>query len=352
MIARKIFRLLPRMTLLVLVAVLISSTGFTYSHKDKLVSFFPPTPSNPACPLPFYRLRSPSSGEHFYTSDFNEVVGLINNAHFIPEGIAGYVDATSQSGDTPLYRLRGATSGIHFYTTSNSEEAALVNSGAYVSEGIAGYVRSSGGANLATFNRLFNPSNGLHLYTASSTETATVEAVGGYVSEGNAGYVYMSDPVTCHEPLYRLKYPPQFVFNYLHFYTASYNEFVNAVDAGKYVPEGIAGYIDATDQSGDEPLYRILLNVNGEHFYTTSSTEVASLLAETNANGNLVNTNEGIAGYVSSSGGTNLVEFYRLYSPFFGHFYTADQNEVNTLMAALGPQIQSEGNAGYVYTGM
>lgn len=87
-------------------------------------------------------------------------------------------------------------------------------------------------------------------------------------------------------------------------------------------------------------VYR-LYNQNGEHLYTTSETEVASLSSTP------AWFNEGVA-WLAPTEGTPV---YRLYQPGIGkHLYTTDQNEINVLTANHG-WIQDFNGAPLFYSG-
>jgi hypothetical protein len=69
---------------------------------------------------------NPTVGDHFYTTNWNE---LGNGAYgWTFERVAAYIYPTQASGTTPLHQYWNASVGDHFYTI-NLEE--LGTSGAY-----------------------------------------------------------------------------------------------------------------------------------------------------------------------------------------------------------------------------
>ena len=66
-----------------------------------------------------YRYWNPSWGDHFYTTNFNE---LGNGAQgWILERVECYVYSQQQAGTVPLYRYWNPTIGDHYYTTNFNE---------------------------------------------------------------------------------------------------------------------------------------------------------------------------------------------------------------------------------------
>jgi hypothetical protein len=119
--------------------------------------------------------------------------------------------------------------------------------------------------------RLYNPHNGDHFYTIDGNEATNAINNAGYQSEGSACYV-LGGHADETSPLYRL-YNQQ---NGDHFYTTNKREAEQAAHSG-YHSEGIACYVLPTNQrrrvSFAVPLYRLYNSGNGDHFYTTNSSE-------------------------------------------------------------------------------
>ncbi|RKH22025.1 S8 family serine peptidase [Corallococcus sp. CA031C] len=86
--------------------------------------------------VPLHRYWNAGAGDHFYTTNWNELGG--GNHGWGYEGIQGHVYPTARSGTVPLYRYWNAGIGDHFYTTNWGE----LGTGAYGwgYEGIQCYV--------------------------------------------------------------------------------------------------------------------------------------------------------------------------------------------------------------------
>ena len=128
-----------------------------------------------------YRLYNPNSGEHFYTSNLQEIDNIVA-AGWINEGLAWKAPVSSK---TPVYRLYNPNAGDHHYTTSASERDSLVQAG-WKSEGIGWYSDDDKGVML---HRLYNPNaaTGSHHYTTSSSEKDNL-VTAGWKYEGTAWY--------------------------------------------------------------------------------------------------------------------------------------------------------------------
>eukprot|EP01084_Bolivina_argentea_P257208 433277_1 len=136
-----------------------------------------------------------------------------------------------------------------------------------------------------------------------------------------------------------------------HFYTTNAHEIGTDVTGvtGRYgfKSEGIAGYISAVKQANLIPLYRYF---NGkEHFYTTNAHEIGTDV--TGVTGKHGYKSEGIAGYVSSLQGVNMIPFYRYFNGK-EHFYTSNTQEIGTITPGLKGHYgyTSEGIACYVFS--
>ena len=92
--------------------------------------------------IPYYRIYIIPAATHFWTTDRNEYLTLIQyRGYYAGEGIAGFLLPTAASGNFPYYRLLYccATPPIHFWTTDGNENTTLQRQG-WVSEGIPGYM--------------------------------------------------------------------------------------------------------------------------------------------------------------------------------------------------------------------
>jgi len=139
-----------------------------------------------------YRLYSPATMEHLFTSDPNEYTAL-GNEGWNQEGIAfdDYNGPATVNGitDEPLYRLYNTTSRRHLWTSDFNEYTTLAIEG-WNQEGIAGYVFPSAVASVAPdpLYRLSLPTTALHVWTSDPTEDSALIA-GGWTQEGIIGYV-------------------------------------------------------------------------------------------------------------------------------------------------------------------
>lgn len=96
--------------------------------------------------VPLYRYYN--GADHFYTTNTNEIgtttPGVTGRHGYRSEGIAGYCFPSQAYHTIPLYRYYKPSSGDHFYTTNSQEigtvSAGLVGHHGYRFEGIQCYV--------------------------------------------------------------------------------------------------------------------------------------------------------------------------------------------------------------------
>ena len=128
----------------------------------------------PTCPKDYtreqdsvkvYRLYNKNSGEHFYTTSYNEKE-FLEKAGWNYEDV-GWIAPIASYSKRPVYRLY-SPAGDHHYTTSYAEKEYLVNVG-WSYEDVCWYSTNSRGVSLY---RLYNPnaSVGAHHYTTSEAE--------------------------------------------------------------------------------------------------------------------------------------------------------------------------------------
>jgi len=153
-----------------------------------------------AAPKAVYRLYSPVTLEHLYTTDLNEYdtlksyVGTWNGEGqvFSEYGGAGTVGGIA---DEPLYRLYNPSVLQHLWTTDFNEYTVLGTEG-WNQEGIVGYVFPAAPGATATslptvpgsqaLYRMMAPQ--VHLWTTSPSEYDTLQTE-GWTGEGIIGYV-------------------------------------------------------------------------------------------------------------------------------------------------------------------
>lgn len=143
--------------------------------------------STPSKPKPtqtktlMYRVYNKNSGEHFYTTNIQEMNYLVSLG-WINEGIGWIAPSKSK---TPVYRVYNKNAGDHHYTTSMDEKNHLVSLG-WNDEGIGWYSDDAKGQALY---RQYNPNAiaGSHNYTTNLTEhNYLINA--GWNDEGIAWY--------------------------------------------------------------------------------------------------------------------------------------------------------------------
>lgn len=140
-----------------------------------------------------YRVYNPNSGEHFYTSNVDERIMLVNSG-WNDEGLAWVAPYIS---DTPVYRLYtegDGKNGDHHYTTSEKEKAYLVSIG-WKDEGILCY--SAEVQDSIPLFRNYNPNAiaGAHNYTVSEEEYSVLNEI-GWSDEGIGWYALNKDTRT------------------------------------------------------------------------------------------------------------------------------------------------------------
>jgi hypothetical protein len=95
---------------------------------------------NGTFPVPFYRLYHDPSRQHHWTTDANEVTTLAERTDWTYEGIIGFILPTQVGTAIPLYRLVLGTPLIHLWTTDSNEKFVLTTQRGWGDEGIPGYV--------------------------------------------------------------------------------------------------------------------------------------------------------------------------------------------------------------------
>ena len=140
-----------------------------------------------------YRLYSPGTFEHLYTTDFNEYSVLPACCAWQAEGaIYKVFNGPASFGGVPgvpYYRLYNPFSFQHHWTTDANENNVLPTVG-WRQEGIDGYILPSAVSGAIPLYRLYlNAQGGLHLWTTDANERNVLVATAGWVDEGIAGYV-------------------------------------------------------------------------------------------------------------------------------------------------------------------
>lgn len=145
-----------------------------------------------------YRLRSPL-GHHFYTAsqaERDQLVEQLPGPGYVDEGFTGYVVANDPGGVSPFYRLYSPNTGGHLYTTSIIENDGAIKNSGYRGDGTCGFIYAEGSqptANVTQLYRCYNATLDDHFYTTDTVAYLTLLETGTYVGEGIAGYVPSSD---------------------------------------------------------------------------------------------------------------------------------------------------------------
>ena len=140
-----------------------------------------------------YRLYNAQTRDRVYTTSCDERNTIVRSG-FADEGVAGYVASRQLRRTTPLYRLL-LSSGEHFYTTDLQEMTNLSQTAGNKSEGIVGYVANSQVRRTVPFYRLLGSDR--HLYTTNEQEKNNFLQTAGNKSEGVAGYIWSSGRNQC-----------------------------------------------------------------------------------------------------------------------------------------------------------
>lgn len=130
-----------------------------------------------------------------------------------------------------------------------------------------------------------------------------------------------------------------------HFYTTSETEKASILATmPQFAYDGPAYEAASETAPGLSPVYRFYNTLNGVHFYTISEAEKNSILAY------LPQFHlEGPAYYASQVSGQGLTPLYRFYVPAKGfHFYTASSAERDTIQSTLSGTYSYEGIGYYV----
>ncbi|HUP30054.1 MAG TPA: hypothetical protein VM122_07775, partial [Usitatibacter sp.] len=91
--------------------------------------------------VPYYRLYNTQTRWHHWTTDANEYYTLIQFAQFNAEGVDGYLLPTNTTGATQLYRLLYPDGrGLHHWTIDSVEYDILISQYGWIGEGGSGFV--------------------------------------------------------------------------------------------------------------------------------------------------------------------------------------------------------------------
>jgi hypothetical protein len=146
-------------------------------------------------PVPRYRLYSPITREHLFTTDLNEYQTLGAQAGtWVQEGLSGQVLDNPGSFNgvaaVPYYRLYNTTTWWHHWTTDANEYYTLARAPNWNAEGIDGYILPTSTTGAEPLYRLLYPDGrGLHHWTIDADEYNILLGTYGWVGEGGSGFV-------------------------------------------------------------------------------------------------------------------------------------------------------------------
>jgi uncharacterized repeat protein (TIGR01451 family) len=142
-----------------------------------------------------YRLYSPVTLEHHFTTDLNEynVLGSFIGT-WVQEGTVGKVldNPGSFNGVSaaPYYRLYNGTTRWHHWTTDANEYYTLIQFPGWNGEGVDGYILPTQPAGAIALYRLLYPFvAGLHHWTVDPVEYNALITTYGWIGEGGSGFV-------------------------------------------------------------------------------------------------------------------------------------------------------------------
>jgi hypothetical protein len=155
---------------------------------------------------PWYRIYDPFSKSYLYSSDKNEY-DTLGARGFVHQGVSGMVmDSPATVGgisSLAWYRVFVASTNSHFWTSDRNEFLTLINlQEAYVGEGVAAFVMpyidaqgqvSPQPTNTIPFWRAAYQGANLHFWTSDPNEyngTNGQHLPGGYAGEGIACYIF------------------------------------------------------------------------------------------------------------------------------------------------------------------
>ncbi len=160
----------------------------------------------PVTASPWYRIYDPNSNSYLYSDDPNEY-NTLGAEGFVQQGISGLVmnGPTTVSGisNIAFYRVYVNSTDSHFWTSDRNEFLTLINEQwAYVGEGVAAFVMpylnaqgqiSQQVSNTIPFYRAAYQGENLHFWTSDPNEyfgTNGEHLPPGYVGEGIACYIF------------------------------------------------------------------------------------------------------------------------------------------------------------------
>ena len=146
-------------------------------------------------PVQRYRLYSPVTLEHHFTTDLNEynVLGTYTGSWYQEGGVGKVLNAPGSFNGVagvPYYRLYCDTVRWHHWTTDSNEYYTLLEYPCWNGEGIDGYIlpTATTGA-LPLYRLVLLGGTGLHHWTVDANEVSYLTTNNGWAQEPGAGFV-------------------------------------------------------------------------------------------------------------------------------------------------------------------
>jgi hypothetical protein len=195
---------------------------------------------------------------------------------------------TVSCGSSSVYIENQATAGLYNYTPYRPNGPALANlygngdnCSAYGNRNFWRYYNDWFGSTYSNdlcfleqnswgnFSQRMVNKNGYHFFTNNPKEQCIAQKMVGYGIEPLAGYKVDSTQVAGTTPVFKLVNDGTGD----HFYTISTSERDIARDIVRYRDMQVAFYVYPTQQPGTVPVYRLVHPATGDHFYTTDANE-------------------------------------------------------------------------------
>jgi hypothetical protein len=137
--------------------------------------------------VPVFRYFNVRNGDHFYTTNFNELGGgSVGTNGYRFEGVGFFAFPSQATNTVPVLRYFNTRNGDHFYTTNFNELGNAGNGGWVLENRTAFFVHQTQINGSVPVLRFYNGSD--HFYTKNNDEFFT--GSGGYGSEGNAFFAF------------------------------------------------------------------------------------------------------------------------------------------------------------------
>ncbi|KAJ7692862.1 hypothetical protein B0H17DRAFT_1132842 [Mycena rosella] len=146
------------------------------------------TCGNPTDALPFYRSYNPTSVDHFYCSNLNQVNTAITQTGYSLQEVAAMVFVTQKESTVPFYHLWSGPATDSFYTISTTERDNAVKGG-YRLEATTEFIYPTQVCGSVPLYRLYHATKLDNFYTTSESERLDFIANQGYNDIEIAGYV-------------------------------------------------------------------------------------------------------------------------------------------------------------------